>query len=323
VSTRGNGVAEARQNARKGNGILTKKRVIIAASSALALLLVATGVWALLFYSRVTDNIKLDSDVLKSLESVLIERATPNEPFYVLLIGSDSRDTGNAGAGRSDTMMLVRTDPTNAQITILSIPRDTEIVYESYGNIKINAAFAYDGPAGAVKAVNKLCDVQIAHYAEIDFEGVISLVDILGGIDVNVPTDISLDGITIYAGQQHLNGEQALVMSRSRDYVDGDLTRVKNQQLLVKAVAKKVLSAPPTQIPGMAEKLSSCIATDMQLMDALDLINKLRGMNADTMNTATVPTYFNNHDGISFLGVVEPDFSQMMARIRAGEPPNI
>jgi LCP family protein required for cell wall assembly len=298
-----------------------KNRVIIGVGIALALLLVGIGVWAASFMFKVTDNMKLDDEVMHALDDALVKPATPEEPFYVLLIGSDSRESGNAEAGRSDTMMLVRTDPKNAQVTILSVPRDIEIIYGDYGNVRINAAFAYDGPAGAVRAVNELCGVQISHYAEIDFEGVIGLVDVLGGIDVNVPVEIELAGVVVPAGEQHINGEQALAMSRNRNYVDGDLTRVKHQQLLVKAVAKKVLSAPLTQIPSLVETLSDCIATDMDTMAALDLVNKLRGMNTDAMNTATVPTWFNNHDGVSYLGVTEPDFSQMMERIRAGKTP--
>jgi len=170
-----------------------------------------------------------------------------------------------------------------------------------------------------VREVSKLCGVPIAHYVEIDFEGVIDLVDTLGGVLVNVPVYIDLDGVILYPGEQVLNGQQALIMSRCRNFADGDLTRIKNQRILVQAVAREVLASPLNEIPGLVEQLAGCIATDVDSAFAVDLVLALRGMDAQDMNMSTVPTYYNSHDGVSYLGVKQEEFAQMLELFTSGQ----
>ena len=261
------------------------------------------------------------SDKLQAeLAEVLVPEAA-NDAFYILMIGSDSRDPYSPGAGRSDTMMLARVDPDVPQVTIVSIPRDVEIYLEGYGSQKINASFAYGGPALAVKAVSELCNVPISYYVEIDFPGLISLVDTIGGIDVYVPEHINLDGVDIAAGQQHLNGAEALIMSRCRSYPTGDLVRVENQRTIIKAIVGKVLSMSVVEMPGKVTEMANFVQTTMEVSKVIDLVTKFRGMDPESMYMATVPVDFNSHDGVSYLRVVEPDFSNMMARIDQGLPP--
>ncbi|MDR1358048.1 MAG: LCP family protein [Coriobacteriales bacterium] len=271
--------------------------------------------------SNVSAAIKMPDDAGKALEGVLVLPEESDDPFYALIIGSDSRNPSDLEAGLSDTMMLARIDPETSELTILSIPRDVEIQLEGYGSQKINASFTYGGPAGAVDAVSNLCGVPISYYIEIDFPGLISLVDTLDGIDVNVPEDIYLDGVYIPAGEQHLYGEQALIMSRCRNFPTGDLIRVENQRIVLQAIVAKVLATDLVGIPALVEQLASNVGTTMELTTAVDLVMKFRGMSPDNMRMATVPTFFNSHDGASYLGVVEPDFSEMMRRIDEGLPP--
>ena len=298
-----------------------EKTVLIVAGCILLALTVGIAVYAAVFLNMVDEEISLPSKLEEELKEVLVLPDHSNDPFYMLVIGSDSRDPSSPEAGLSDTIMLVRVDPGEPQLTIVSVPRDIEIWLDGYGSQKINASFHYGGPVGAVSAVSGLCGVPISYYLEIDFPGLISLVDTLGGIDVYVPMDIDLDGVYIPAGEQHLNGAQALIMSRCRSFPTGDLVRVENQRIIIQAIVKKVLATDIISMPNLITELAYNVRTTMDVTQAIDLAMKFRGMSPESMFMATIPVEFNEHDGVSYLRTVEPDFSEMMARIEQGLPP--
>jgi LCP family protein required for cell wall assembly len=305
----------------KLRNLKTPQKVLLAIAAIVLLAIVAAVIYFCLFLNRVQVNISLPEAQLNELQQELKPVDVAAEPFYVLIIGSDSREAGDAGAGRSDTIMLARVDPLTPQATIISIPRDTEVTLENHGNDKINAAFAYDGPAGIVNAVSDLMGVEISHFVELDFNGVINLVDTVGGITVNLPVDVDLDGVFIPAGEQVLDGAHALIVSRCRTYPLGDFQRVVNQRILVQAVAKKILNSDPTRMPDLVEQLSRCVLTDMPVSDALSLLLSLRGMDAEKMYMATIPAHTNFHDEVSFVAAEQPALSEMMARVDQGLPP--
>jgi LCP family protein required for cell wall assembly len=283
------------------------------------MLIIAAAVMLLLITQQVDEEILFDKQTQGEIKEALVAPETAEEPYYVLLLGSDSRTPGDY-SGRSDTIILARVDPELPQATLLSIPRDTEIQLDGYGTQKINAAYAYGQQAGAIQAVSSLCGVDIAHYVEIDFEGVIGMVDTLDGVTVDVPVYSELNGISIEAGTQTLNGEQALIFSRCRSYPTGDFQRVINQRILIQAIAKKILDTDPLKLPGLAEQLASCVKSDVSSLDAVALLLKLRGMDANSMQMQTIPSYNNYHDGISYVAVKEPEFSEMMERVKQGLP---
>jgi LCP family protein required for cell wall assembly len=298
----------------------TLKRVLIGVGILLVVLIVIVAIALLSFTRRVDTNLALDIPAQEEVKEVLITPPTKEEPYYVLLLGSDSRTPGSY-SGRSDTIILARIDPEVPQATLLSIPRDTEIQLEGHGTQKINAAYAYGREAGAIQAVSELCDVDIAHYVEIDFEGVVGLVETLGGVTVNVPVHTEFGSVVLEPGEQTLNGEQALAFSRCRNYPIGDFQRVVNQRILIQAVTKEVLAASPIDLPGLVEQLSACMKSDLSSMNAVALLLKLRSMDADSMYMETIPSYNNYHDEISYVAVQEPEFSEMMERIKQGLPP--
>ena len=282
------------------------------------LAIVITG-WK--FISNINHKIAFSDLQMKDLTEVLVEPESPDDPYYFLLIGSDSRDP-DTDAGRSDTIILARIDPVANTVSLLSIPRDTKIMLEGYGTQKINAALEHYGPAGAVKAVSELCDVDIAHFAEIDFQGLINLVDRLGGVEVNVPVDIRLKEDFIPKGKQHLNGYQALVMSRCRNFPDGDFTRMKNQRVLLQAIMKKLLLSNKTELPDLITELADYVKTDVSATKAISLLLKLQSVDADsTIYMATVPSYTSNQEGVSYVVIDWEAFTFMMERFKAGLPP--
>jgi LCP family protein required for cell wall assembly len=299
-----------------------RKKVVVGIVCALAVVLIGAGTAFGLYLNKINSNLQVgDPNELKALQDALAPTAGPDDPYYALLLGSDSRDPNSTDGSRSDTIMLVRVDPANKQVSIISIPRDTQVQIAGHGTQKINAAFAFGQEAGAVEAVNNLCGVSINHYAEIDFDGVVNLVDTLGGVDVNVPQTVNLDGVTIPAGEQHLDGAHALIFSRCRTFAIGDFQRMQDQRILLTAVAKKILDAPVTQIPGLLDSLSSCVTTDVSVTDAASMLIALQGMDPSQMQMATAPAYTQTQDGVSYVLIQQPQFDDMMTRFKQGLPP--
>ncbi|PSF38905.1 LytR family transcriptional regulator [Aphanothece hegewaldii CCALA 016] len=166
----------------------------------------------------------------------------------------------NSFEGLSDTMLLLRFEPTQGKLTVLSIPRDTQAYIEGHGLQKINEANSYGGPALAAETVSNLLDgVAIDRYVRINVQGIEKLIDALGGVTVYVPKDMKYNDfsqhlyINLKAGKQHLNGEKAIQFLRFRYDEYGDIGRVQRQQTLMRAVIEQALK--PQTILKMPEIL--------------------------------------------------------------------
>lgn len=178
--------------------------------------------------------------------------APASSAYYVAILGCDARP--NETIARSDVTMLARIDIDTGTVHLVSVPRDMMVEIEGHGTQKINAALAFGGPAGAVRALSAFAGVPITHYVELRFEQLVELVDRLGGVTVDVPEGFTSDtsGITLAAGTQRLNGEEALAFARERHAVSsGDFSRAAAQRAIISAIADKVLASPPTEVPSL------------------------------------------------------------------------
>jgi LCP family protein required for cell wall assembly len=155
----------------------------------------------------------------------------PDAPFFVLLVGNDSRP--GVGGSRGDALHLVGINPKLHKGTILDIPRDT-----CWNGDKINAANAQGGGAAQAQAVGGLIGVPVSYVVDVDFAGFLGLVDGVGGINMNIPTVMhdTYSGAYFQPGVQHLNSTSALAFSRDRhDFPQSDIIRTNNQGLLLLA----------------------------------------------------------------------------------------
>lgn len=240
----------------------------------------------------------MDKEELEAIDSQLTGHTDFSEPFTVLLLGSDERTDDPAMGARTDTIILVRVDPIEKIVSMVSIPRDTMVNLPGVGTAKINAAYYYGGAAGTIAAVKELTGVDIDHYVSINFEGLIQLVDAIGGIDVFVDEridDWKAGDAIVEAGQQHLNGAQALVLARSRDYADGDYTRQVNQRKVIMAIVEKAMNAPATELAGLIQASTSFIQTDSGIdFDWIySLADQIRHTKTDeplSIASATIPS---------------------------------
>lgn len=240
---------------------------------------------------------------MEALDNVLDKAPTSfNEPFTVLLLGSDAREDDPDMGARTDTIVLCRIDPSVNTISMMSIPRDTMVHIDGVGTCKINAAYFYGGASATVSAVKDLTGVEINYYAEINFEKLVGLIDALGGIDVHndeVIDDPDAGDITIPEGDVHLTGDAALVFSRSRAYADGDYTRQRNQRKVIDAIIHKGLEANATDIKGVVDTSLNFIFTTMSADFIKDVADQIRHNNAYPItiysaNIPSQPAYIND-----------------------------
>lgn len=300
-------------------------KIILIVLAAIVVLCIGVGIAIAAYMGSLSDSMKLDSEQQTELNSVLSESSV-QEPFYILLLGSDARDADTVS--RSDTMILVRVDANVGKATLVSIPRDTKVEIEGQGTQKINAAYAFGGPAGAVKAVENLAGVDISHYAEVHFNELEAVVDQLGGIWVDIPvsnnqTGASNTGVELNAGMQRLNGEQALAFARERyGYNEGDFQRAENQRILVQALADTILSLPPTELPGTIQSLAGCVSTDYDLNELIELAQTFRSAEHYYFYSCMVPSTTQTIDGVFYAITLEDEWKNMMQMVDSGQDPS-
>lgn len=313
----------ARQRRR---GRMIKRGVLRGLLAVLLVGVVGVGAW----FTRVVDNLGGNGLIDGGIRAILSDSDVAREPFYVLLLGTDGRP--GEEVYRSDSIILARIDPTEKKASLISIPRDTMVVYNGE-TMKINATHAAGGPEGVVQAVNDLCfngEQKISHYAEINFEGMEDLIDAVGGIDLEATEEVDdpehLD-IKIEKGFQHMDGATALTYARCRyTYVDGDFTRMRHQRQVLSALAKKILNdLDPATIMGTVEELSKVVITTLGVQDIVSVANAMRGMDVENdMYVANVPSYADETtyvNGVSYVFVYEDKLAEMMQRLDAGENP--
>ena len=255
---------------------------------AVALLTVLLVVWLvasfLSFRAGVSDaNARLP----KAVEANLARQngALVSNGSLILLLGTDGDETAaRADARRSDSMLLVRTDPARHRLAYLSIPRDLRVDIPGYGPNKINAAFQLGGPSLAMKTVRALTGLQPNHVVIVDFADFRTVIDALGGVEVDVKQPIlsnrfdcpsatearcrQWQGWRFEKGKQTMDGRRALVYSRIRenrlDPAENDLTRGGRQQEVVQAIAGKLTSLGTfVKLPFIGGDLVQPLTTDL------------------------------------------------------------
>jgi LCP family protein required for cell wall assembly len=267
--------------------------------------------------------------------STPVPTAAPGAPFTVLLLGSD--DDGKNKSPLTQSMILVRVDPASKHVTMLSIPRDLWVPLSTGGSAKIDAAYAYGGPAAAIATVERNFHVHIDEYAWVGLTGLIKLIDLLGGVDVFVtnpvlddfyPNDINVTylygykRVAVLPGAQHLDGSNALQYVRSRhNDINGDFGRSARQQQVLLAIKAKASTLNAADLPDIVNALSGKFKTSM----GLDRVRSLLGVASafDPANIKQIVLYvpaYTSYGQISGQSVLLPHWSQILAVTKANFP---
>jgi polyisoprenyl-teichoic acid--peptidoglycan teichoic acid transferase len=265
----------------------------------LLVLFVLLVIWSVAGYLSVSSGVSEankrlpagTASVLTKQNSLLISSGT-----NILLLGTDHSTNGQAGRStdqHSDSMMLLHTDPSRHRLVYLSIPRDLRASIPGYGEQKINAAMQIGGPKLAIQTADELFGpaLQINHVVIVDMASFVSLIDAVGGVDINVPENILSDkfdcpytasrcsnwkGWRFHKGVQHMDGHRALIYSRIRvnllNPADSDISRGGHQQQVMQAAMSKLASVGTFfRLPFSGGDLMKPLSTDLSTMQFLQL----------------------------------------------------
>lgn len=258
------------------------------------LMVVMVGAIAYLFkaYSDIgstADSIFTSVNVNEMREEE-IEVETATQPISFLLLGADTgtAEEERTETGRSDTIIVCTVNPNTKTTTLLSIPRDsyTEIVgysdlYDYYGDYydKMNHAYAFGGTEMSINTVQQFLNVPIDYYVEVNFDGLVDIVDAVGGIEITSPLTFDFYGPQFIEGQtQTLTGYDALQFSRMRKQdPEGDLGRQKRQQMVIKAILDKVLTmGTVVNYKNILSTLEDNVQLNMSLDEILSIASGYR-----------------------------------------------
>ncbi|WP_167746346.1 LCP family protein [Streptomyces melanosporofaciens] len=286
-----------------------KRRITIGLVTLIVLLLavgIGTYIWA-------------DSKLRREVDLSKVEdRPGGGKGTNYLIVGSDSREgmsdedkkklhTGSAEGRRTDSMILLHVGENGN--TMVSLPRDSWVTIPAFtgsesgrripaGQNKLNASFSSEGPSLLVRTIEYNTGLKIDHYAEIGFDGFASLVDGVGGVDIDIPQDMKdkKSGNDLKKGKQTLNGQQALAFVRQRyGLAGGDLDRTKNQQKFLSALANKAASPgtvmnPFKLYPTMGAGLDNLVVDkDMSLWDVKDMFFAMKSVSGGDGKQMNMP----------------------------------
>jgi polyisoprenyl-teichoic acid--peptidoglycan teichoic acid transferase len=207
------------------------------------------------------------------------------KPISIMLLGVDERE---GDSGRSDTIIIVAVDPKDDKMLMFSIPRDTrtEIIGKGMDD-KINHAYAFGGTQMSMDTVENFLDTPIDYYVKVNMESFKDIVDSVGGVNVNNPRAFDYEGYSFPAGQQELDGKEALAYSRMR-YEDpkGDLGRNDRQrQVITSIIDKGARVSSITKFDNILDILSENVKTNMTFQEMKDIQKNYKGSRHNMQST--------------------------------------
>ena len=295
---------------------VARKRAVRAASLTAVVVTLSVIFGGLFAYRHLEGNItSLDTEDQLGERPDKVDVGEPLEPLNILLLGSDTREgqSGNIGGetpGLSDTTILLHLSADRKRAYGVSLPRDAmverpECVTDDGATVPgelamFNTAYALGGPACTQRTVEQLTGVRVDHFVVVEFDGFRHMVDALGGIPICVPEEVNDDIGKIYlpAGSYEADGDQALDYVRLRHGLseNGDIGRMKRQQVFLATMANKAISAGtlanPVKLYNFLDAATKSLTTDPELANLKELgglANQLRNIGLDKIQFLTVP----------------------------------
>lgn len=232
-----------------------------------------------------------------------------NDPVSILIMGVEDY-ASEYDRGRTDTLMVATFNPDDKRLQLLSIPRDTKVEIVGKDMVdKINHAYAYGGKEMTIETVENFLDIPIDYYATVNFEAFKNIVDILGGITVDVPFDFEQNSddrvaekLQFYEGEMELDGRHALAYARMRmsDPL-GDIGRNQRQQQVIKAIIDKALSpGTVTKIDDLVNEVGRNVETNMRISEGLAFLKKYSDFDVSNIEQIKLETHSEMINGIDY-----------------------
>lgn len=239
-------------------------------------IILAIGAYIYHLYSSIEKSMEQANISYKTEKREKPASITETDSVSFLLLGVDqqTKDPDSGVTGRSDTIIVMTANPKTNEMKMVSIPRDTYTEIEGRGMDKINHAHAFGKIPLATAAVENLMDIPIDYVVSINMEGLIRLVDVVGGITVNNDLDFSYGGFNFKKGTITLDGKAALAYSRMRkEDPQGDFGRQNRQRQVITAITEELIS--PKTLLNFNELLD-VLGNNVQTNVTFDDVKKLQ-----------------------------------------------
>jgi len=251
----------------------------------------------------------------------------------ILVLGEDNTSKlRNNHRGLSDTIMVAAVDLDQKTVRAISIPRDSRVEIPGHGFCKINSANVYGGPELVREVVQSVIGVPIDYYIMTDIAGLKNIVDLVGGVGIEVEKDMHYTDrrgglyINLKKGYRHLNGEQALGYVRFRHDALGDITRMERQQKFLRALARQIVAPSNwSRLNQIVNEVYSkgYVQTDMNGRDMLELVRLARDVPQEKVETATAPGAPQNINGASYFIINEEELARLVRVMLEELPENV
>ncbi|WP_329126122.1 LCP family protein [Streptomyces sp. NBC_01465] len=306
---------ESRTKRTKGGRRKKRKRHVgrwIATGTSLCVVGAAGAGWA--YYAHLNSNLKKDTLNLSATKAEKTKaNAAGQTPLNILLLGSDSRaskENQKLGGAKgdatrkplADVQMLLHVSADRKNMTVVSVPRDTRVtipkctgtdgtVYPATSTQTINTSLQHGGPGCTVATWEKLTGISVDHFMMIDFSGVVSMADAVGGVPVCVKSNVSdkLSGLKLTKGTHTIKGEQALQWLRTRHgFEDGsDIGRTHAQHLYMNSMVRRLKAGTSLTDPGKLMDLAEAATKALTVDNGLGSVKKLYDLAADLKKVPT------------------------------------
>lgn len=226
----------------------------------------------------------------------------------ILLLGIDRRHRNERG--RSDTMIIASIDRKNEEVKLTSLMRDLYVPIPGRQDNRINAAYAFGGPALAIKTVNHNFNMNIEHYIALDFMGFAKIVDLIGGIEVEITSAESRIVGVRGSGRHLLDGSQALAYTRIRR-IGSDFQRTERQRTLINELFKRAMLSSILEIRELMMVGFPYIETNHSTLELLKMGIDVHKFGSKELKEYRLPvdgTY--SHQNIRGMSVLVPDLEK-------------
>lgn len=289
------------------------------------ILLTVVGYGAYMFFQAYQAANDSYSELNRGEKSELRNEAVSigKEPVSILLLGVEDYASGGSG-GRSDTIMVATFNPDLKTMKLVSIPRDTKVYIPSQDKYdKINHSFN-SGKESTIETVEDFLDIPIDYYATVNFEGFKTIIDEIGGVDVEVPFDFweYTDGwprekIYFKEGISHLNGEEALAYARMRKRdPNGDFGRNDRQKQIIKAMVDTIVTPKNLlKIDDIAKHAGENVETNMKVSAAISFITNFKSFTSESITNLKLEGEGENN-GIYYFIPDEESLEELKAELQ-------
>ena len=301
-----------------------KKFIVIVVTAFLAFTSINLGI----YYGKISRMTTLNDDIAN-----LLDKPPMEGKLNMLLLGVDE------GGNRSDTIMIVSVDNVKKDIKLLSIPRDTKITLNTGKVMKINACMGMKNREQfMIETIKTITKMPIHYYCEINFDGFKEIIDILGGVDYNVPFDMDYDDpaqdlhIHLKAGQQHLDGQAAHDFVRFRhnnkgaevyapgEYYKGDIGRISAQQaFLSELFRQKMQPQYILKAPELINAAYKYVRTNFTVKTAVEFISMLKSTETTELETFLLPGGSRYENNVSYY-IYSPSETKKLVLEEFGYP---